>query len=258
MLAFSYDRVSTSRQADRTDLEVRYAEVIKAYCQRRGWTLAGAFCDAGLSGKDANRPGLKRAIAAAVEHGGVIVFYDLSRFSRSINDLLEIADYLGKRGASLSSATEAIDTSDDNPAAQLTFHLLAAVAQFQRKLTGAKVKEANRRRVKEVGYRTQGTSPAGTRIVDGVRVVCSEERDVIRLVRELRTNGMTAAKAAERLNLAEIPTIRKLRGYKRAGAWTAGAVRHLERNRCTHTRKKQAGSSSPPKTAGLIYQGINV
>src|SRR5688500_10294545 len=112
MLACSYDRVSTRRQASKTDLDTRYAKAIEAHCDRRGWTLRRKFKDAGLSGKNTNRPGMQQAITWAIKHKGVIVFYDLSRFSRSLMDLVSIAELLRKNGAALSSATEAIDLTD--------------------------------------------------------------------------------------------------------------------------------------------------
>ena len=227
MKAFAYDRVSTARQAANANLEKRYLDVIRAHCERRGWRLVGKFSDAGLSGKNVNRPGLQAAIAAAIECRGVIVFYSLDRFSRSLSDLLAIADMLKANGASLSSATEAIDTGVDNPASQLTFHVIAACAEFQRRLTGAKVKEANRRRIQELGHRTQGTCPAGYRVVNGRRVENPDEQAVLRHVRSLIGAGFDYPETARRLNLSSTPTIRQLRGYKRAGEWTAAGVRRL-------------------------------
>jgi site-specific DNA recombinase len=233
MKAFAYDRVSTARQAAHVDLETRYLDAVSALCNRRAWTLQGIFTDAGLSGKNANRPGLQAAMNAAIEARGVIVFYDLSRFSRSIQDLLTIADALKQHGASLASATEAIDTSDDNPASQLTFHVIAACAEFQRKLIGAKVRESNRRRVQELGHRTQGTCPAGFRIVNGSRVPNPAEQQVLARINELSALRLDYNGIAQRLNDEEIFTIRQLRGYRRAGSWTAAGVRRLTRRAAT-------------------------
>ncbi len=233
MKAFAYDRVSTARQAANADLETRYLDAISALCNRRGWTLDGVFTDAGLSGKNVNRPGLQAAMNAAIEARGVIVFYDLSRFSRSIQDLLTIADALKQHGASLASATEAIDTSDDNPASQLTFHVIAACAEFQRKLIGAKVRESNRRRIQELGHRTQGTCPAGFRIVNGNRVPHPAEQRVLARIDELSALGIDYSEVARRLNDEDVFTIRQLRGYRRAGRWTAAGVRRLTRRSAT-------------------------
>jgi site-specific DNA recombinase len=233
MKAFAYDRVSTARQATNVDLETRYLDAITGLCSRRGWTLEGTFTDAGLSGKNANRPGLQAAMNAAIEARAVIVFYDLTRFSRSMQDLLTIADTLKQHGAAIVSATEAIDTSDDNPASQLTMHILGACAEFQRKLIGAKVRESNRRRVQELGHRTQGTCPAGFRIVNGNRVPNPAEQAVLARVDELSARGFDYSEVARRLNDEDILTIRQLRGYRHAGRWTAAGVRRLTRRSAT-------------------------
>jgi len=236
MYAFAYDRVSTARQAEKVDLENRYIEAIQSHCDRRGWKLRRKFSDAGLSGKNANRPGLQAAEAAAIECRGVIVFYSLDRFSRSLQDLLAIAETLKSHGASLSSATEAIDTSDGNPASHLTLAVLGACAEFTRRLTGAKVKEKNRQHVDELGYRTMGTCRAGYRIVNGKRVELPDELAVLAEVRQRLAEGFDYGSVARQLDLEGIPTIRSLRKYKRAGGWTAAGVRRLagRNSSCLH------------------------
>lgn len=229
MRAFAYDRVSDPKQARNLNLETRYIETIGAYCERRGWKIDGVFFDAGISGKNAERPGLQKAIAAASADRGVLVFYDLTRFSRSMRDIVSIADTLKRNGAALASATEAIDTTNDNPSAELTLHVLGACAEFTRKLIGAKVREANRRRVQELGHRTQGTCPAGYKIVNGRRVENEREQEVLAQMQSLLAHGWDCSDVAAQLNALEVPTVRQLRGYRRAGTWTAAGVRRLRR-----------------------------
>jgi DNA invertase Pin-like site-specific DNA recombinase len=229
MLACSYDRVSTGRQASKTDLNTRYLKAIQAHCDRNGWPLRRRFTDPGLSGKNAARPGMQRAIQWAIKHKGVIVFYDLSRFSRSLPDLVSIAQELRKHGAALSSCTEAIDLRDDNPAAELQFHILAACAQFMRRLTSKKVKERNARTVEERGHRTNGVQPAGYKLINGRRVECPEEQAVLAIIRDLwLEEGYEPHEIAAALSARRVPTIRKLRGYKHAKPWTEATVRGLQ------------------------------
>jgi len=228
MLACSYDRVSTGRQASKTDLDTRYQKAIQAHCDRNGWTLRRKFTDPGLSGKNAARPGMQKAISWAIKRKGVICFYDLSRFSRSLPDLVSIAQELRKHGAALSSCTEAIDLRDDNPAAELQFHILAACAQFMRRITSMKIKERNNRTVEERAHRTNGTKRAGWRLVDGRLVECPEEQAVLSVFRDLEDEGLESPHIAAALNARPVPTIRKMRGYKHAGRWTEGTVRGLQ------------------------------
>jgi site-specific DNA recombinase len=227
MLACSYDRVSSLQQAAKTNLDTRYAKAIEEHCRRRNWTLKRRFKDPGLSGKDANRPGLQKAVSWAIENKGVIVFYDLSRFSRSVPDLVAIAGRLRERGAGLSSCTEAIELTEDNPANELTFHILAACAQFMRTLTAKKMKERNRRTVEALGYRTSGPQPAGYKLLNGVRVECPKEQAVLAIIRDLQEVGHDPLLIAEELNARRVSTIRKLRGYRHSGPWTEGTVRGI-------------------------------
>jgi DNA invertase Pin-like site-specific DNA recombinase len=144
-------------------------------------------------------------------------------------DLVSIAELLRKNGASLSSCTEAIDLTEDNPANELTFHVLAACAQFMRTLTGKKVKERNLRTVEERGYRTNGVQPAGY-MLDGAgrRVERPEEQAVLNIIRDLEGEGLEPSEIAAALVARRIPTLRKLRGYKHAGPWTEATVRGIQ------------------------------
>jgi site-specific DNA recombinase len=200
MKACSYDRVSTARQAEGVEVETCYLARIHAHCQRRDWELGPHFTDPGKSGKNAERPGLQAAIQWAVDHKGVIVFYDLTRFSRSLRDAVNIAEQLKQHGAALSSATEAIDTTDDNPAGILTFHVLAACAEFQRRLIGAKIKHKNAEIVAAKGYRTNGKQPYGWQLVEGERTAVPDEQRLIARVRQWRQSGLSQRLIAERLN----------------------------------------------------------
>lgn len=224
MIAYGYDRVSTLKQVENSSLKIQ-RQAIERHCELRGWKLKRIFTDPGKSGKNVARPGLQAAIEAASKAKGVIVFYDLSRFSRSIQDLLQIAETLKACGAGVSSCTEAIDTTDTSPSSELTFHVLAACAQFQRRLIGFKVKEANARKVGELGYRTQGKQPVGWKVVNGVRVPCERERAIVARAVELY-GSLGPAGAARALQASGEPTIMQLRGG-RDGEWTARKVLHL-------------------------------
>ncbi len=228
MIALGYDRVSTAKQAGAVNLEQRYREAMKDHCQRRGWTFRKLYTDPGLSGKNAQRPGLQAAIEAAIKHKGVIVFYDLSRFSRSLIDAVTIAQQLKAHGAAMSSCTEAIDLTDDSPAAQLTFHILVACAEFQRRIIGAKVKFKNAATVAEKGYRTMARQPTGWRIdkATGLRVPCERETALMAHVRTL-AETLGIPEAARVLEASGTPTIASMRKWGKTGPWTRSKVRSI-------------------------------
>lgn len=91
-----------------------------------------------VSGKDRNRPQLK-AMMAFVQPGDTVVVHELSRLGRSVVDLYDIAKELKEKGVGLESMKESIDLSCAT--GNLTFGILAVIAQFERELIRERQKE---------------------------------------------------------------------------------------------------------------------
>lgn len=226
-LACGYDRVSTMTQAERTDVRRRYIPAIKAKCRERGWKLTEIYSDAGISGQKDKRPGAMAAVEWAKANRGVIVFYDLSRFSRTIRWTVNTAFDLKNAGASICSCIDPIDTTDNSPAGELCLHIWASIAQFYARQNGYKVKVSNDATVAELGYRTQGEQPAGWMLQGKLRVPCEPELEVIRRCKRLVREGLSYRKAAQRLTAEGVPTIAQLRNRPVNWAWTGAKVRKL-------------------------------
>jgi DNA invertase Pin-like site-specific DNA recombinase len=102
--------------------------------QRRALKAAGCdliFKDHGRSGADNGRPGLARALAR-LKPGDVLAVWKLDRLGRSLPHLIEILDSVGKTGAGFQTLSESIDTT--TAGGKLVFHVLAAIAEFERSL----------------------------------------------------------------------------------------------------------------------------
>lgn len=84
-----------------------------------------------VSAAAAKRPALERALSMLRE-GDTFIVWKLDRLARSLPDLLKRVAYIEERGAKLVSVTENIDTS--TPSGRLLFHVLGALAQFERDL----------------------------------------------------------------------------------------------------------------------------
>lgn len=124
--------------------------------------LAAAKCDQlfvdKASGKLASRPELDKALIAARE-GDEFVITKLDRLGRSLKNLIELSERLHERGINLVVLDQAIDTS--TPSGRMFFHILGAVAEFERALTAERTRDglAAARARGRVGGRKQALKP---------------------------------------------------------------------------------------------------
>lgn len=123
-----YARVSTSEQ----DLSVQIEALRKA-----GVTDDHLYTDK-RSGKSLRRTGLEHALLDA-RPGDVLVVYKLDRLSRSMKDLLHLSERLHRDGIELRSLNDPVDTT--SPMGKFYFHLMAALAEFERSLIGWRTKK---------------------------------------------------------------------------------------------------------------------
>ena len=181
--AIGYIRVSTEGQAtDGVSLDAQRAK-IEAWAMLNDYELAAVHVDAGISGKNCNRPGLQDALADC-KKGSALVVYSLSRLSRSVRDTMDIGDKLAKVGADLVSLSEKIDTT--SAAGKMIFRLLAVMNEFERDQISERTTAALQFK-KSLGEKTGGAIPYGfTLAADGVALVeNAEEQDVLAQAKEL-------------------------------------------------------------------------
>jgi DNA invertase Pin-like site-specific DNA recombinase len=114
-----YARVSTHEQ----NLDLQHDALQQVGCKK-------IIVDR-VSGTVAERPGL-RQIKDLLREGDTLVVWRLDRLGRSIKDLIEWVTWLEQEGVGLKSLQEAIDTTSIG--GKLTFHLFAALAEFERQL----------------------------------------------------------------------------------------------------------------------------
>ena len=82
-----------------------------------------------LSGKNTDRPQLQ-AMLDYIREGDTVYVKDLSRLARNTKNLLDIVEYLDKKGVGLFSIKENIDTSTNFGKLMITF--LGAIYEFER------------------------------------------------------------------------------------------------------------------------------
>jgi len=82
-----------------------------------------------ISGKNANRPELKKMLEY-VREGDTVVVADISRLARSTRDLLTIVDSLNQKKVEFVSLKEAIDTT--TPQGRFVLTIFGALAELER------------------------------------------------------------------------------------------------------------------------------
>lgn len=111
MRAIGYVRVSTEKQADfGVSLEAQQ-EKVRAMAVVQGAELMGLVIDAGESAKSLNRPGMTELLALVDSRAvDVVIIAKLDRLTRSVKDLAELLERFTRRGVSLVSVADALDT----------------------------------------------------------------------------------------------------------------------------------------------------
>ncbi len=125
-MRIGYARVSTSDQSINLQIDA---------LSRFG--CAEIFADEGLSGSLRERPGLGQTLAR-LRPGDDLVIWKLDRLGRSLTDLIDVVSRLEQRGVGLISVSEAIQTG--SPGGVLVFHIMAALAEFERALISERTK----------------------------------------------------------------------------------------------------------------------
>jgi DNA invertase Pin-like site-specific DNA recombinase len=191
MRAIGYVRVSTDDQASSgLGLDAQRA-TITAEALKRGWDVTWVE-DAGHSAGTLKRPGVTTALnLLAKGEAQVLVVAKLDRLSRSVQDFAATMDTARKQRWALVALDLGVDTT--TPAGELVANVMAAVAQWERRVISDRTKEA-----------------LAAATVRGTRLGRPRSIDVGLLLRivGLREDGLSLRQIAAVLNEEGVPTVR--------------------------------------------------
>ena len=146
-----------------------------------------------MSGKNTNRPELKRMMTF-VREGDTVIVESISRFARNTRDLLELVEQLTTKGVEFVSKKEAIDTT--TPSGKFMLTIFGAVAELEREYILQRQREGIE--IAKANGVYKGRKP-------------TDHPDFDRVVSLWKDGKITAIEAMRRLNMKSSTFYRKLR-----------------------------------------------
>lgn len=209
----AYYRVSTARQG-RSGLGLEaQRKTVTDFLNGGSWQLLAEFVEV-ESGKDDDRPQLEQALSTCELSGATLVVAKLDRLSRNLAFLAKLQE----SGARFVAA-------DMPEANELTIHIMAAVAQAERKAISVRTKEAL------AAARARGVRLGGNRgNLEDLRkgpARSAEVRNRQSAERATKVRRQIQSMAPEPNSLRQIATELNRRGITapRGGSWHAAQVR---------------------------------
>lgn len=199
-----YIRVSTLDQArEGYSLEAQET-ALRKWCADHRYQVYDLYADKGISAKNIDhRPDMMRLLHDAEQgHFDTVIFWALSRFTRSVQDLYSAMENFARWGIDMVSYTEAFDTSTSMGRAMIG--IVGVFAQLERELTGERVKAAMETRAAS-GKRTCGEVLGYDKYGKDTFIINEREAEYVRYAIQLYL---------ERKNLSEVAKLCKERGYR--------------------------------------------
>ena len=203
------------------------------------------------------RPALKRLLADIIAHRiDAIVVYKVDRLTRSLSDFAKIVEVFDAHSVSFVSITQAFNTTTSM--GRLTLNVLLSFAQFEREVTGERIRDKIAASKKK-GLWMGGQPSLGYDVKDRKLVVNEAEAAIVRMIfrRYLELGSVRALKAA----LDEERVVSKLRtaadGSPYGGnSFSRGALYLMLQNRIYRGEIVHKGTAHPGEHAPIIDEDL--
>ena len=181
-----YARVSTLL-GQNPEMQLRE---LRAFAQARGWTVVAEYVDRGVSGSKDRRPQLDLLMAGAKSRAfDILLVWKLDRFARSLKHLVTALGEFEALSVQFVSLRDNLDLT--TPSGRLMFHVIGAMAEFERSLIQERVRAGLRNaraRGKRLGRPTVSIPTAK--------------------VQRLRSQGLSWSRIAEATGVAKATLLR--------------------------------------------------
>lgn len=194
-----YTRFSPRRNAAECESCAVQGQVCQEYAAAHAWPIRARFDDEDASGKDEYRQKLWDAIAA-LQRGDTLLVYKRDRLARNVYLSEQINRAVTKRGGRIVAVSG--DVEGDGPEIQMIRQVLAAIAEYERKLIAARTSHAMRAYMRQ-GRRMGGKVPVGWAVdpTDSTRMVeVPEEQEALKKIREFTIAGKSVRDIVRTLN----------------------------------------------------------
>jgi len=190
--------------------------------KREGWTLVGEmYDDGGFSGATMERPAFQRLLSDV--SGGkvdVVLVYKVDRLTRSLSDFAKIVDIFDQHAVSFVSVTQQFNTTSSM--GRLTLNILLSFAQFEREVTGERIRDKIAASKKK-GMWMGGQPSLGYDVKDRKLIVNATEAETVRHIFRRYTELKSVRELKEDLDGAGI--VSKLRTASDGRRWPADRPR---------------------------------
>lgn len=177
-----YRRVSTDEQAEKGFSLENQLLRLQAFAESQGWEVVHDYMDDGYSGKNMNRPQIKRMLHDLKSNKfDIVLVYRLDRFTRSVKDLNDLLEVFKEHEVDFKSATESIDTA--TATGRMILNMMVSTAQWERETISERVKDVVRKK-KDLGLISTGYPPYGYAMNDGVISQVPHEVEIVKFVFE--------------------------------------------------------------------------
>jgi site-specific DNA recombinase len=201
---YGYIRVSTNYQVDDGfSLEFQEKE-IRNYVKTNNCELIKIFFDKGKSGREMNNRKELQNVLEIMKKGDILLFYSLSRLSRSARDYHNIKDKLEDKGCSFVSIKEKLETV--TPMGKCFAGMTALMDELEsnniseRVKDGMKMKKEKGERIGRIPYGWKTINGQGTELIED-----EEKQEVIKTIKKMREEKITSVKVIKYLEDNKIP-----------------------------------------------------
>jgi site-specific DNA recombinase len=240
------------------DAQREACEAFIASQKREGWVLVGEiYDDGGFSGATMERPAFQRLLSdVSAGQIDVVVVYKVDRLTRSLSDFAKIVDIFDGHAVSFVSVTQQFNTTTSM--GRLTLNILLSFAQFEREVTGERIRDKIAASKKK-GMWMGGQPSLGYDVKDRRLVVNNTEAETVRHIFRRYAELKSVQELKEDLDSAGIVSkVRRASDGSRYGGQplSRGALYLMLQNRIYRGEIVHKGKSYPGEHAAIIDEAL--